>query len=344
MPMPVSTPTDLPPLSTLSKWVERFPEARVVVWGDVVADRFLYGSTTRISREAPALVVRREGEEIRPGGAGNAMMNAAALGVQVCGVGYLGHDECGRALRAALESAGVDTSHLVERDDAPTPIKTRVMAGGRHTVRQQILRIDADDPWPPADGFGKRLEVELTAGLENADALMLSDYDMGSVSATLIACKSTELRARGCSIIVDSRNALMQYRGVSVLTPNEDEVEHALGIVAGGLDDQLDSAGERLLADLGCEAVLITRGSRGMALFDTDGTRALLPIHGTEEIADVTGAGDAVIAAFTAARVVGASMLEAARIANVTAGLAVMKRGTAAVPAAELRAALQASA
>ncbi len=340
MPMPVPTPTDMPPLATLAKWVDRFAEARIVVWGDVVADRFLYGSTTRISREAPALVVRRESEETRPGGAGNAMMNTAALGAQVTAVGYLGDDGCGRQLRAALEDAGIDTTHLVARTDSPTPVKTRVMAGGRHTVRQQILRIDADDPWPPADGFGTRLDEGLATALEDADALLLSDYDMGSVSATSIACRSTELLARGCRVVVDSRNALMQYRGVSVITPNEDEVEHALGIFPGELDDQLDDAGRRLLAELGCEAVLITRGSRGMALFEADGGGTLLPIHGTEEIADVTGAGDAVIAAFTTARVVGASTLEAARIANVTAGLAVMKRGTATVPASELRAAL----
>lgn len=342
--MPVPTPTDLPPLDTLAKWVDRFSEARIVVWGDVVADRFLYGSTTRISREAPALVVRRESEEIRPGGAGNAMMNTAALGPRVTAVGYLGDDGCGCKLRSALEDAGVDTSRLIARDDAPTPVKTRVMAGGRHTVRQQILRIDADDPWPPADGFGERLEDGLAAALEDADALLLSDYDMGSVSATSIACRSTDLRASGCRVVVDSRNALMQYRGVSVITPNEDEVEHALGIIPGELDEQLEEAGNRLLSELGCEAVLITRGSRGMALFEADGVSTLLPIHGTEEIADVTGAGDAVIAAFTTARVVGASTLEAARIANVAAGLAVMKRGTATVPGGELRAALAGSA
>jgi rfaE bifunctional protein kinase chain/domain len=315
-----------------------------VVWGDVVADRFLYGSTTRISREAPALVVRRESEEIRPGGAGNAMMNTAALGARVVAAGYLGNDACGRQLRAALEDAGIDTTHMIERDDAPTPIKTRVMAGGRHTVRQQILRIDADDPWPPADGFGERLDQGLAAALEDADALLLSDYDMGSVPANAVACRGPDLRARGCHVIVDSRSALMQYRGVSVITPNEDEVEEALGIVSGALDEQLEAAGARLIAELGCEAVLITRGSRGMALFEADGTVTLLPIHGTEEIADVTGAGDAVIAAFTTARVVGASLLQAARIANVAAGLAVMKRGTATVPAAEVRAALEGSA
>jgi len=339
--MPLSTPSDLPPLATLCALVDKFAQARVVVWGDIVADRFLYGSTTRISREAPALVVRREGEEIRPGGAGNVMMNTAAMGAQVSAVGYLGADDIGAKLRQALQAGGVDTTHLVERDDAQTPMKTRVMAGGRHTVRQQILRIDADERWPADADCAAKLEEELAAGLANGDALLLSDYDMGSVSPQAIACRTTDLRAAGCNIVADSRCALMQYRGVSVVTPNEEEVEEALAIRSGDLDDQLEDAGQRLLEELGCDAALITRGSRGMALFEANGNNLLLPIHGTEEIADVTGAGDTVIAALTTALVVGASMLQAARIANVAAGLAVMKRGTATVARAELRAALE---
>ena len=342
--MPDPAAADMPPLSTLRPCVDRFAEASIVVWGDVVADRFLYGSTTRISREAPALVVRREGEEIRPGGAGNAMMNAAALGARVIAVGFLGGDKAGGELRDALEAAGVDTTHLVERDDVPTPIKTRVMAGGRHTVPQQILRIDADRGWPIDDDARHRLRQALDAALAGADALVISDYGLGNVCAETAAETFAPLRDRGAVVVADSRNSLMKYRGVGVVTPNEEEVEAALDIAPGDLDNELDAAGERLLAELACDAALITRGSRGMSLFESGGTTSHLPIHGTDQIADVTGAGDAVIAAFTAASIVGASMLEAARIANVTAGLAVMKRGTAAVPAAELVAALDATA
>jgi rfaE bifunctional protein kinase chain/domain len=342
--MPISTPADLPPLTSLRPLVDRFHEARLVVCGDVVADRFLYGSTTRISREAPALVVRRETEEIRPGGAGNAIMNAAALGARVAAVGYIGGDATGDALRAALEEAGVDTRHLLARDDAPTPVKTRVMAGGRHTVRQQILRIDADERWPADDTWLQRLDAALAAALDDTNALLLSDYGMGSAAPQMIACRAVDLRATGRALVVDSRCALLQYRGAAVVTPNEEEAEEALGIRPGSLDDQLESAGERLLAELGCDAALITRGSRGMALFEAGGTATLLPIHGSDQIADVTGAGDTVIATLTAALVVGASMLQAARLANIAAGLVVMKRGTATVSAGELRAALEAGA
>lgn len=342
--MPITTPTDLPPLATLCPLVDKFAEARLVVWGDVIADRFLYGSTTRTSREAPALVVRREGIEVRPGGAGNAMMNTAALGPRVQAVGYLGTDETGAALRQALEVAGIDTGGLLARDDAPTPVKTRVMAGGRHTVRQQILRIDADEPWPPTADPAKALDQALGERLEEADALLLSDYGMGSVTPQAIACRTADLRNAGCHVVVDSRCAVLQYRGASVVTPNEEEVAEALDIRMRDLDDRLEEAGTRLLEELGCDAVLITRGSRGMALFESGGDSYLLPIHGSDQIADVTGAGDTVIAAFTTALVVGASILEAARIANVAAGLAVMKRGTATVPVDELRAALEAGA
>jgi rfaE bifunctional protein kinase chain/domain len=335
------TPPDLPALLTLCPWIESFAKARIVVWGDVVADRFVYGSSTRISREAPALVVRREREEIRPGGAGNAMMNTAALGAQVTAVGFLGGDDASRELRTAFGAAGIDTTYLVERNDALTPMKTRIMAGGRHTVRQQILRIDADRGWPVSDTFDQRIREALASSLSDADALLISDYGMGNVAAETVSEITKPLRDRGVVVVADSRNALMNYRGVNVVAPNEEEVEAALDIPAGALGNELDNAGRRLITELECEAALITRGSRGMSLFQANGTINHLPIYGTDQIADVTGAGDAVIAAFTTAHVAGASMFEAARIANVAAALAVMKRGTATVPANELRAALE---
>jgi len=332
--------TNLPPLATLCARVDRFARARIVVWGDVVADRFLYGSTTRISREAPALVVRREAEETRPGGAGNAMMNAAALGARVSAAGFVGADATAAELRATLAANGIETGYLLEREDAPTPRKTRIMAGGLHTIRQQILRIDDDPPWPAA-AASERLRDALLASLEGADALLVSDYGMGSVPPALLAEIIQEARRRGTVVVADSRKALLSYAGVNVVTPNEEEVEAALQIDPDGLEEQLGEAGARLLEALSCDAVLITRGSRGMALFEAGGNSVQLAIHGTDEIADVTGAGDAVIATLATALVVGATMLEAARLANVAAGLAVMKRGTATVPAEELRAALE---
>jgi rfaE bifunctional protein kinase chain/domain len=164
---------------------------------------------------------------------------------------------------------------------------------------------------------------------------------MGSVPPALLAEVIQEARRRGTVVVADSRKALLSYAGVNVVTPNEEEVEAALQIDPDGLEEQLGEAGARLLEALSCDAVLITRGSRGMALFEAGANGVQLAIHGTDEIADVTGAGDAVIATLTTALVVGATMLEAARLANVAAGLAVMKRGTATVPTEELRAALE---
>ena len=337
----MSTPSNLPALATLCPLVDRFREARLAVWGDIVADRFIYGSTTRISREAPALVVRKEDAEIRPGGAGNTMMNAAALGARVTALGYLGDDDTGNTLRQTLEAGGVGTEGLIRRDDASTPTKTRVMAGGLHTVRQQILRIDDDAPWPADAAAAERLERSLTACSDEVDALLLSDYGMGSVNGDSFAAVFSRWTERGAPVVADSRAALLSYRGASAATPNEEEVKDALGVDLESDDSGLERAGAELLERLGSATVLVTRGSRGMSLFEADGNIAHLPIHGTDQIADVTGAGDAVIATFTTALVVGATPLEAACLSNVAAGLAVMKRGTAAVPAAELRAALE---
>jgi rfaE bifunctional protein kinase chain/domain len=272
------------------------------------------------------------------------MMNTAALGAQVTAIGFLGGDDASRELRTAFGAAGIDTTYLVERNDALTPMKTRIMAGGRHTVRQQILRIDADRGWPVSDASDQRIREALASSLSDADALLISDYGMGNVAAETVSEITKPLRDRGVVVVADSRNALMNYRGVNVVAPNEEEVEVALDIPAGALGNELDNAGRRLITELECEAALITRGSRGMSLFQANGTINHLPIYGTDQIADVTGAGDAVIAAFTTAHVAGASMFEAARIANVAAALAVMKRGTATVPANELRAALEAPA
>ena len=331
---------NLPPLASLRPWVDGFRDARIVVWGDVVADRFLYASAARISREAPALVLRREGEEIRPGGAGNTMMNIATLGARVSAVGYLGDDETGDALRQTLGDADIAIEHLVTRGDAPTPVKTRIMAGGLHTIRQQVLRIDQDEPFPEDGDAVAALHRALDTALADADALLVSDYGMGSVPKPGLDVRIGQLRKRGLPVVADSRAGLLSFTGVTAATPNEEEVENALGLALDEQEAAVERAGRELLERLGTDAILLTRGSRGMALFEEGTPTTRLPIHGTEEIADVTGAGDAVIAAFTLALVAGASMVEAARLSNVAGAIAVMKRGTATVSADELRGAL----
>lgn len=325
-------------LADLRPWLERWSGKRLVVWGDLVSDCFLLGSTTRVSREAPALVLRYEGQENRPGGAGNAALNAASLGGSVRIVGFVGRDTAGEELVGALDRAGIDTGGLVHRTDGSTPTKTRVMAGGAHTVRQQILRIDNDRPWP--EGEQEALLAALEEALRDADALLISDYGLGTVRSEIWHRVRDRVRERGIPVTLDSRFDLLSYPGVTAATPNEGEVEEMLRVRLNGRIEAIEEAGSDLLARLECSSVLITRGSLGMVIFERERTPVHVPIHGTDEIADVTGAGDTVIATMTLAMAAGAGTIDSARLANVAAGLVVMKHGTAAVPREELAAAL----
>lgn len=338
----MASPSSSPSLSSLRPWLARFSDRQVVVWGDVVADCFLHGTTTRVSREAPALVLRYESEEYRPGGAGNAAMNVASLGGQARVVGYVGDDHVGDQVLRQLQEAGVDASALLRRPGR-TPVKTRVMAGGVHTVRQQILRIDNDRAWPEGAAESESLEAALDEALQDADALLISDYGLGSVSPDCFRAVLPTARERALPAVLDSRFRLVQYEGVSAATPNETEVEEALHVRLDGDRQALEAAGRTLLARLGCPGLLITRGSCGMAIFQKDQEPVHLPIHGTDEIADVTGAGDTVIATLALALAAGADLVSGARLANVAAGLVVLKHGTATVPASELEAALRAA-
>jgi rfaE bifunctional protein kinase chain/domain len=311
--------------------VEAFSGQRVLIWGDFVADRFLHGSTTRVSREAPALVLKYEREEIRPGGAGNAALNTAALGADVAVVGFIGDDEVGRALRAALQQAGIDVSALAARADHPTPVKTRVMAGGSHTVRQQILRIDHEDAWP-ATADDDPAAVELP-NASDFDAVMISDYGLGTVNAEVAR---QWIERAGVPVLLDSRHRLLEFRGVTAATPNEEEAEAATGLTLGDDLAAVEAAGATLLDRMSCEHLLITRGSHGMSVFSRDAAAEHLAAHSASEIADVTGAGDTVIAAYTLGIAAGVAAGTAARVANIAASLAVRKHGTATVPRDEL--------
>lgn len=332
------TPPYPGPLVDLRPWLEAFPSRRVIVWGDLVADRFLLGSTTRVSREAPALVLRYEGEELRPGAAGNAALNVAALGAEVAVFGHVGSDDAGRQVSSALSEAGIDIGGVHQRSDGSTPVKTRVMAGGSHTVRQQILRIDNEHVWQPHTDVGSI--DHLISALANADALLVSDYGLGTVSPAAYDKLRAAAVASNVAVTVDSRHRLLDFPGATAVTPNESEVEGALGLDLEHDREAIEGAGAELLKRLNCQHVLITRGSQGMAIFQKHQAPVHLPIHGTDEIADVTGAGDTVIAALTLALAAGADVVPAARLATVAAGLVVLKHGTATVPYAELVAAL----
>lgn len=322
--------------SSLAEYIRKFSSARVAVLGDFIADEFVHGATSRISREAPVLVLNFIGREIVPGGGGNAAMNAAALGGSVSAIGVLGADETGAELRRALEGRGVDAALLWVDSGRVTPTKTRVMAGGRNTARQQVIRVDRERKLELEDRLESRMirEVE-RAGSGGMDALIVSDYGLGVLTKGVKAAIG-EL-PEDFIVTVDSRYAGDSFSGVTAVTPNEEEAEGLLGYRPA--EDSLDEAGDALLQKTGARGVLITRGDKGMSLFEANAPRADIPIYGSEQVLDVTGAGDTVIAAFTLSLAAGASMREAAEIANRAAGLVVMKAGTAVVEPHELLAA-----
>jgi D-glycero-beta-D-manno-heptose-7-phosphate kinase len=313
----------------------------VAVVGDVVADEFVYGRVARVSREAPVLILEYDSTQVVAGGAGNAANNVAALGGAAALVATVGRDEPGRRLLMSLHRR-VNWQRVVRASGLATAVKTRILAGGVHSAKQQVVRIDRT-PGPAIDARTKAVfERNAIAAALRADAVLISDYGSGLVTPALASrIRASLVRAgRPVPVLVDTRYRLMSYRGLTACTPNESEVEQALGVRIDDNARVLERAGRTILDRTRMQAVLITRGSRGMALFAADAPTVHIPIVGSDEIADVTGAGDTVMATMTLALASGATFEAAARLANHAGGLVVMKRGTATVSAQELKAAI----
>ncbi len=323
------------PTDRLSSLIASFRGQRLVVFGDLIADEYVYGRVARVSREAPVLILEYDATEVVPGGAGNAASNVASLGAAVTLVSLVGRDEAGRRLLKVLPK-GVERAGLSRPGGYRTPVKTRILAGGIHSAKQQVVRIDrfASEPVPEAH----RVAAERAArkAVRGADAVLVSDYGSGLVTPKFVH-ELAKLIKKDIPILIDSRYALTNYRGLTACTPNESEVEQVLGVTIDDRAPVLERSGRALLKRTRNDAVLITRGSRGMALFETGKPTVHIPIFGSDQIADVTGAGDTVMATMTLALAAGATFEEAARLANFAGGLVVMKRGTATVSAAELR-------
>jgi len=330
-----------PAAKRLQQIVDRFPRVRVVVAGDLVADEFIYGQIDRVSREAPVLILSYSSAETVPGGGGNAANNEAALGARVSIVGVVGKDAEGRRLMDALPSRS-ETRGIAQVAGYVTPVKTRILAGGVHSAKQQVVRIDRKGSRiTPA--MARSAETALTRAMRDADVVIVSDYGSGLITPNMWqrALRASKRRTPP-RVLVDSRYGLAGFTGMTACTPNESEVEALLGVRIDDNREVLERAGRTLLERLRCEAVLITRGSRGMALFEPKKTTDHIPIVGSDQVADVTGAGDTVIATFAISLAAGATFGEAARLANYAGGLVVMKRGTATISAAELQAAVAA--
>jgi len=320
----------------LGRLVARLAGRRLLVVADLVVDEFIYGRLDRVSREAPVLILKYDGTDRRLGGGANAVHNIATLGGRPLPLGVVGADADGERLLDLLHERGMPTSGVFREPGYVTPVKTRILGGGVHSTKQQIVRIDKVTALPARSAARSRVLRALREHRGRVDGVLVSDYGFGLLSPPLVRAAIAFARRRGVPVTVDSRYGLLSFRGMTAVTPNEPEVEAALGVRIGNDRAALESAGRTLLRRLGAESVLITRGSDGMALFQPRQPTLHIRIHGSDEVADVTGAGDTVIAVFTLALAAGAAPADAARLANYAGGIVVMKRGTATVSAEEL--------
>lgn len=328
--------------SRLIGLAEQFNGRRIIVVGDIIADEYMYGQLSRLSREAPVPILSYDGTTVVPGGAANAASNVATLGGQADLIGLVGRGGVDRKVIRALPPE-VDTARLVRPAGYHVPVKTRILAGGRHSTRQQIVRVDRESS-PVDSTVSKEFARAARAALSNADAVIISDYGSGLITPELVEKLKTQLtkrrRRRQVPVVADSRYNLMRFRGCTACTPNQAEVEASLGISIDDNARNLETAGRTLLKRTRARGVVITLGSRGMAVFAPGRRTDHIAIYGSDEVADVTGAGDTVIATLTLALSVGASLYEAACLANYAGGLVVLKRGTATVSRDELVAAI----
>lgn len=299
-----------------------------MILGDAIADQFLHGSISRVSREAPVFILRHQQTETLPGGAANCAMNLVALGARVSLVSVTGDDESGSELRAKLEAAGVDVAGIIVSEKVQTTTKVRILAGQSHSSKQQVIRIDYEGAPLSDEAVRSAILNRVEQALKGANACVISDYNYGVVDG-----RAAELirKAADVPVLVDSRFRLSEFTGFTAATPNQEEVENLVGT------EDLEVAAQELKKRLGHHALLVTRGSQGMTLLEGDAPPVHIRAVGAQQAVDVTGAGDTVIATFALALASGASFTDAARLANYAGGLVVMKRGTATVTAAELK-------
>jgi rfaE bifunctional protein kinase chain/domain len=327
-------------LSDYQKVLRRFRALRIVVLGDLMLDEYVFGATTRISREAPVLILKHERTLSLPGGGANPVSNIASLGATALPVGVLGTDRAGETLRDLFKEKGVDDGGIVAEPGRVSPVKVRVLAGDHNTARQQVIRIDHLAEHPMRAATEKAVLAALASRLQGAHGLIVSDYGNGLVTPALLRyVNSLSRKLPKLVVCVDSRYQLGAYRGVSAMVPNETEAAPAAGFDEFGEGD-LDKIGRRLLSRTKAKHVLITRGSRGMSLFSA-GRREDVGVLGSTQIVDVNGAGDSVAACFTLALAAGAAPGLAMRLANAAGGVAVMQAGPASVTREQILALLR---
>lgn len=307
-----------------------FTGKRIAIIGDLVADQFLGGTISRVSREAPVFILRHDETITLPGAAANAAANVASLGGTPIPIGVVGRDENGMRLTDALEKLAVDCSSVVADPSATTTTKVRVLAGQHYAARQQVIRIDYEGGPELANETREKLTANLSDVADTLDAIIVSDYGYGSVSDEIFAEARAIAERRSIPLVVDSRYRLTSFVGATAATPNCEEAENIVG------KNFTDANGSTLRENLGCQALLVTNGNKGMSLYTATADPQHIDAVGSPEPVDVTGAGDTVIAAFALSLASGLNFADASKIANHAGGIVVMKKRTATVTAAEL--------
>ncbi len=322
------------------KLFDRFPDRRIGVVGDYLLDQYILGTTSRVSREAPIVVVDYQDTAHHPGGAANAAQNVTALGATCHAVGVVGADREGEALTALLRDRGVATTYLVALEGASTSLKLRIMAGEMNAQKQQVARVDRSHRLSLDETARRTLRDAVVETASTCDAILLADYGLGVVTDETARVAIDVCRDRKVPVVVDSRYRSLAFRGATVATPNEVEAMVALGVTNEA--DLMDRARlSRAIEAAGVESLIVKRGSKGMIVCGAHGLTSI-GIAGSNQATDVTGAGDTVAATVTLALAAGASLEDAARMATYAAAVVVMKRGTATASPAEVRALIHA--
>ncbi|HEY1271114.1 MAG TPA: PfkB family carbohydrate kinase, partial [Terriglobales bacterium] len=310
----------------LKKIVQSFPKVTVTVIADLVADEFVFGEISRVSREAPVLILKHRERTVVPGGGANAICNLADLGVNVLPVGVVGDDEAGKLLLKAFRHKRIPVSGVLRDKACTTVTKTRILAGMTHSARQQVVRLDREPATGPSQHLRRELVLAAREYAKASDIVLVSDYGYGAAAPEILNAVRAKSALDRVPVTLDSRYRMLHYSGITAATPNEPEVEEALGIRIGQDWSRLAAAGEQVINRMKLQSLVITRGRDGMVAFTKRHKPVDIPIHGSDEVADVTGAGDTVTATFTAALAAGASTEEAAHLANYAGGIVVMKR------------------
>jgi rfaE bifunctional protein kinase chain/domain len=324
---------------SLEPLIEKLAQLKILVLGDFILDEFVFGEISRVSREAPVLILKYRRTETAPGGGANTVTNVEQLGAEAIPLGFLGVDETADRLLSGW-SDRVNKTYAFQDSAFQTTRKSRLLAGSFHSFQQQVVRLDYEHPYLLEDEHAQKILISLSELVPEVDAIILSDYSLGSINPEIREAVLSLAAEHEKVIVVDSRDRPHEYAGATSITPNITEIEAALSIQIGEDLAAVEEVGSRLLTEWSLEALLVTRGKLGMSLFVEDGV-IHIPIYGNDEIADVTGAGDTVTAAYTLALAAGGSFQQAAQLANYAAGLVVMKKGTSTVSPGELLDAVQ---